>query len=693
MSTKSTGLASPDPEDNEPDDELVQPTVNRSFWFTKFQKPLIESIIEMIKNAFDWQATIVNFITNEARTTFHYVDNGRGMNSDNRRAFISVGESTAGGDQSGTFGTGANYLIFTHSSNVRLVTAPEETPDRVFIMEFTPEELADAYSGAGGIRVRRVEKTVKTWPHEHRFGTDIIYTLKNPGAGSIFRGAKLAQKLSDRLDNVMVDGGMVLVDGDQLPGKRFAQGSRLYSADGRVLGVSPAMGRFNLEFYRPAGTAKDLQAQDLLMTDRSIGEVSFRKAFVDMLTDEQREMIPPLFLEKEVCGLITAGFLHDHVDESRSRYTVGVADDERVNELLRLLNHVEADVATHLGIKLRHLDSIETHDGKEEVDELIERLQKRYNPEGEVPKGYNANGDSDEDDHSKDRRNRRNRPPSPRMPRLLIDREEFALDEKIVARLVVPDGDPTDFHFNTDHACGKVETLEAGMVTLIADTLGKAILTATNPMNGEQVKGEYEVVEVRKFHLSARGPVGIRVGAPFTEHAINADLLAGKVVWELVEGRGELVVAARGLSARFTPNRAGRATMLAYDSDNPEIRDTADIRVLPGTSGELPFRIRDQFFTVYKQQANNVREYGKAATIKPFGDGEIHRMIINPLSPDYQVALRIGMLPEVLAMAMAVEFAKHFCITWEDAEASDLPSIMLEVQNEAAVIFSEMLEG
>ncbi|HVX24054.1 MAG TPA: hypothetical protein VG992_01795 [Candidatus Saccharimonadales bacterium] len=637
----------------------------------------------MIKNAFDWSSGVVKFITNENRTEIRYVDDGCGMSEKNRSAFLSLALSNARGEQSGTFGTGAKYMIISHSSHVRVLTAPQDEPDLVYVMEFTPSELIAAYSSNGTIEAVAYPKSPETWPYESRFGTEITYTLKDPSSRGIYRGAQLAQKLSDRLDNVLVDGGMVLVDGQKLPKKQLAPGSRLFVLQ-QPAEANPTLGRIKLEFYRPAKKSSD---EDLRMTDRSIGEVSFRDVFVkQLLTDDHRAMVPPLFLEGEVCGLITAGFLHDHVDESRDRYKVSVADDERVNELLRLLHTVQADVATHLGIKLKSADTVDAR-GKAEVEELIDRLRQRYDASGDVPPG---SGDGETPDPDKTTSQKR-KPPAPGLPYLKVDRPEYELDETITVTLVVPNGDPSEFKFHWEASKAKLESQEDGKLVLRASELGRGLVTAINPRTGELAKTNYEIVLERRFHLSARLS-GISMGSQFTVVAVNSDRLKGEVNWKLENGYGQLKVAPRGQSATFIPSKPGRALIAASDSLNPEVSDVCDLRVHPAQSGEAPLRIRDQFFTVvWSGFAENAYDFRKLATIVYAGSGEVHRLYFNLAAPGYEAALKSGGFHEIVAYALAYEFAKHFCIDYDELDSSDVKSVMLSIQNEASLLFEEML--
>ena len=669
-------------------EDTNRPRVNPMVWFKIFHEPrLLVCLIELVKNGFDWGATTINVITGGGRDKLRIADDGRGMDIRNRMAFLSVGESTAGGDMSGTFGTGTKKVTFTFTSNVRVVTAPEDEPDLVYVCEFTPTELAEVYAGEHNDVIWRSQpKTTKTWPHEQRFGTDITFTLKDPSQRSIHRDAKLARLLSDRLDNVLISSGMVLVNGERLPAKELAKDSRLFSIS-QPAGVNPALGEVRLEFYRPA---RKSSSEDLLMTGRSIGEVSFRDFLVKhSLTDEQREMVPPLFLESEVCGLIKADFLNDHVTERRDVYDASISTDERVVELLRLLNRIELDVAAHLGIKLRHLDSEEAQ-GKEEIRELLDRWQRQFNPRGELPEGYTGRRTKDDDTDTKGVTNRPKAPVS-KSPRLSINQEEFALDEIIMVILEVPEGSTKGFRFYHDQARAKLIEKSSEAISLIADEQGRGLIQAVNPRTGQSARVEYDVVLERVFRLSTNY-LAVEVGSHTTMRALNTDKVKGKVIWELVEGRGKLEVLQGGRAARFSSDRTGKVTIAAYDSSRKSNRQVCDIRVTPRHDTEPPLRIKDHYFTV-DYTVNDLYAYRKPATIVKAGEHDVHRLVFNLMAPGYQAALKAGTLQDVLALATAMEYAKHFSINWDEIDTDDLQSVVLEIQNTGSVIFEEMLGG
>lgn len=669
-------------------DSLVNPSV----WFNIFhESKLLACLIEVLKNGFDWDALVVRLVTDEAHDQLRHVDDGRGMDAANRRAFLSVGYSTAGGDQSGTFGTGAKKIIFTFARKVRVVTAPQDEPSWVYMVEFTPEQLAQDYSSRGEPQItwRRQRKSSRTWVHEHPFGTDVVYWLRDPDSKSIRRGATLAKMLSQRLDLVLIEGGMVQVNGSRLPAKEL-EGS-VYSLD---LPADSPLGAGRLEFYRPrhrSGT------EDLRMTGRAIGEVSLRDLW-KLLPDDLQAMVPPLFLEADVCGLIAAEFLNEHVTERRDAFGARILDDERLKELFRLLRDVEPAVAKKLGIKLRQNGDPEAA-SRDEVEAFVTSLQSTFNPTNALPQGYVPTGKQADDNTGQTQRRQPGRTvpvPPVAVPFLVINRPEYELGEEIVVRLVVPkgfDGSAEDFHFYLDQAHARSVSVGVGEAHLIADHVGRGLIQAINPLKGTRAKEiVYEVVSKRVFHLSVRGTVGVQVGGQAVVTAFNPDKLTGPIEWRL-EGPGELRLTNGGLTAHVRVTQGGRTRLVAYDSANPDVGDSCEILGIPGDAPTPPIMIRGRFFEI-DIRANTLRSFNKPATIMVVPATQrdpVHRLVFNPLAAGFQAALKKGTLQQMLAYAVALEFIIKFWDPEDLGSPEDQGSVLVDIQNEADKLYAEMM--
>ena len=681
--------------------------IGDGFFDDAFHEPkLLKCILELIKNSFDWGATSLWFITNEARDRFRHIDNGEGFNAGNREAFLSVRMSNARGKQSGKHGTGSKKIIYTFSSNVRAVTAPADEPKFVYIAEFTKSEMTAAFFTKENLWVKH-PKTAENWPHEHPFGFDITYTLKDPRSDSIYRGKSLAQKLSARLHNQLVSEGSVLVDGEPLPLKNL---EGVYS-DVKADGALPGLGEVIIDLYRPKQRS---QEDDLMLTGRRIGEVSFRKVFIELLNEDQRAKVPAVFLEPECCGVIIADFLNEHTTHQRDTYNNVIADDERVNELLRYLRNIELNVAKSLGIKLKSTDASPADRGREEEDELIGQFKQLWKagveqPVTNLPGGEDDGFGDNEGEGAQNgvktggRKKVKSNLPDKQPPYLLIVREEFALGEDFEVTLVNPHGSTEDFDWHLHNSNATLVSEDGPKIVLKADKLGRAYVQATQKVTGISAIVNYETVPERVFKLSNRGPARVSIGNQFAVRALNSDKLEGKLMWELETGRGlgAFEVAPRGKAARFTAERLGRVVIKAYDSLNPEVQDFCEVRVIGAEEqNNSLFRIRDEFF-VRKELVLNTYEHRKLVTIifggdsdhSQAGSGGVHELVINANRPSYQAALKRGTLKDLLASAIAFEFAKHFCIDWETVGSTDNQSVLLQAQTEADKLLEEILSS
>jgi hypothetical protein len=660
--------------------------VGLEFWLNKFGGgSFMFTVAEAAKNSFDWGASQFNLITNESRDRLRLIDDGCGMNRRNREAFISVGMSTAGGrEQSGTFGSGINYLIYSFASYARIVTAPEEEPDRVYVFEITPQILSKMYAGQGSIQADIFKKDPESWPHPHPFGTDITITFRDPGSSSISRGDALAKKLSDRLDLVM--GSAVFVNGNPLPKKQVV--GQIFQLE-LPEGERPGVGRIRLEFYRPQKPNAD---QKLRLTGRTFGEVSI-DTFFELLRPDQQERMPELFLRREVCGLITAAFLNDYVMEQRNTYQASIADDERVTELLRILQQVEADVAAKLQLSLRST-SEGLPKGEEVIRALFSDLQKVYPVEDQEifpphQEIFPPHGDEfPELIREKDA-------PSPRVtagPYIRLNQEEYELGENIVATLVVPEGSADHFHWYLDDSKGEELQRQPESVTLKASRLGNGGIQAKNLMTGLVALAAYQVVEQRVFRLSA-SCLTVLLSSKTSVHALNVDRLAGPVKWQLTKGSGELKVSPRGKTATFIPSGLGSARIVASDSLNPEVTAECEIRVTYRLNTEEIIQIRDEKFRPDTLPSRRSGQ-GKPVTINApagKGKGSVHNLHINPLAPGYQEALQAGNLREMLIQAIALEYVCVLDIEMpEEVNGTDLPLIFSEVQNRTYELYREI---
>jgi hypothetical protein len=606
-------------------------------------------LIELIKNSDDAHATTIS-ITTANKQEFRMVDDGNGMDERGRLAYLHAGYSTGDGNTSAKFGTGARMLPFSYASHVRISTVSAAEPGVVYRCEFTPDELLEYYTDKRDIDWVRIKKTEATWPHVHATGVDVTYTFEDASRRGILRGSVLRRRLTDRLSIAMVEGNTFLVDGKCLPPKEYA-------ADTKPLVFmfknekAPQMGRVRFEFYR----LDKPRSGDLTMTARSVGEVSFRRKFVNLLPDDIRSQVPELFLQEGVCGLITADYLNEHVAHQRDEYQ-GAEDDGRTIWLLGLLAQVEDQVAEALKINVRHIDEKDAT-GRKEVTALLASLDDRYSRPDQVP----PSGGEGKDEHGDSRKEGGSAGgPKQRTAHFRLNQPEFELGEEIIATLVVSNGSPEDYEVFCEESLAKlVDGPKEGTVRLIAETLGTGKLVARHRVTKSTVRVTYEVMRERWFRLQA--PSAALIGEQVWVNAYNIDKVPGGVKgieWEVLGG--DITLGNEDRSVTFVAERPGLATVSAYAKEDSTICDDRDILV-SRSQADTPkaFRIRDQFFVLRFDGAMGQERYSKPVTIIK-DRGYAHRLTFTTDEPGYAKASRDGVLPIFLIPYIAREYADHF---------------------------------
>lgn len=631
-------------------------------------------LIELIKNSIDAFATNIWLETTDKRI-FRVVDNGCGMDAARRTAYLRAGYSTGDGSTSAKFGTGARMLPVSFEAQVSVMTVSKAEPNTVYICEFTPDQLMSYYINQYDIRWRSVRKTRTTWPHEHETGVDVTYTFANPRRTAIKRGEDLMRRLTNRLDIGLVESDMFRVDGQRLPKKQYAPNTRplIYALQNDDL---PEMGFVKLEFYRLADPASG----ELLMTDRTIGEVSFRNKFVALLPESVKSKVPPLFMQSGVSGLITADFLNKYVTHQRDEYQK-VEDDERVKELMRILASVQAEVAEALGIRLKQVDEKDA-EGRKEVTAFLSNLNDLYSNENVRPPAHSGNGTTGEGGGSKSRGGTVRQG-----PHFKLDRRQFEPGEEIVATLIVPNGSTADYEFFYNEARAKGETrVTEGRVRMIAESVGTGKLKARHRTNGSWIEARYEIVQQRWFHIMAEPEIGIDHRT--TVRAYNIDKLpGGKIAWKIVDGPGSLTPGVQSRQATFVSSRVGFTTIRAYSQADPKTFDEREIEITRDAhSGPELYCIRGEFFTPRYHGLMGDLRFSKPVTIVR-QEGMPHHLTFTPDEPGYVKALREGYLDLYLTVNLSHEFSSHF----HGSETRDEMVRQWEVSRLAAEVAAEML--
>ncbi|MBI4099356.1 ATP-binding protein, partial [Candidatus Parcubacteria bacterium] len=269
-------------------------------------KGFIHCLVELVKNARDWDANSILITTGHDRQRrLQIVDNGRGMDEANRDAFVSVDMTTARGSrQSGQFGTGSKQMLFSHATAVEILTAPADDSGFAYRFNVDVDHYQAVVLAGGDFDIERLERRT-AWSHGFPTGTQLVYTLRDPASRAILRGDELAVELAARLPLLFSE--IVRVDGKALPEKKI-KGKPF-----RAVQEHPTLGRVVFELYQPERRRIE---EGLRLTAGEAGEVPIENLF-SRLGPELQARFPTIFLHREVCGTISAAYLKEYANDDR----------------------------------------------------------------------------------------------------------------------------------------------------------------------------------------------------------------------------------------------------------------------------------------------------------------------------------------------------------------------------------------
>ncbi len=654
-------------------------------WLQQFfaGKTFLQCLIELIKNARDWHATLIMIAVLD--DIIRLTDNGRGMNEANRNAFASINLSTAVEEgQSGKFCTGSKFLLVAYSIEVEVLTAPEDDPDYVYRFRITTAELEALIKSDGKWSGEKYLKTPETWPHlnKFKFGTQLTYKLKDPKSRALYRGLKLAQELSVRLPLRIIP--FVEVDGHPIPPKEVV-GSQFQ----QVIQDSN-LGPVSFELYRPKRrTAED----ELRLGSVEIGEISMSH-FQKIIGPELRSLypIPDVFFMPEVCGTGTVGFLKEYANEDRQTLNPAIANDPRTLRYLKILQQVAPDICRKLQIRMV---GVESDQDQREIDDFAEMCNANYNPGGKKPPDSvivdsvdnpDGPGESGVDDPA----------PSPSKPfSLECDRREYEIGETIKIRLRFSKAIQgkyleKDITWNTTQSFAGGQKKTSDGISLVASRSGSGKVAAEifgTPYNDSV---SYRVVTKRMFRLNIPG-AEISVGSRLLVTGINLDKLKGQIVWE---HRGVGKITPQGGKLIFDAIRSGRAEVIATDTKDKEIREVCNITVTPSYGGKKYIWIKGICFQYDTNSVTGTEMFAKPATMIRQGDESVHRLVFNTRAPGYELARQRNTLFDFLSYATGIEFVRFFHEDLNPIEAGqsrDIMGFVREIQNQGCQIFEEIL--
>src|SRR3989338_9000831 len=623
-------------------------------------KPFIHCLLEMIKNSRDYRAKLIAVFF-QGRDRFVALDNGRGMGAKNRDGFASVNHTTATSrDQSGRFGSGTKHMLYSHATQVEVLTAPEEEPDWVYRFSFTTESYERMVLRKEQFLPERMPKTSQTWPHPFPFGTQIVYTLAEPTSRGIMRGEKLAAELASRLPLKFRD--ILTVDGEPLPEKKLVGRQFVLNENHSKLGP------VSVELYRPERRRSD---DDLRMAVVEVGETPIRNVFrLDV-----------------VCGTITVPAFRDYANEDRNTFSPRIGDDPRIMPFVRFLEQIAPSVQQALEIKLSAQSEDEAD--RAAMDELREMITGAYGPElvDRDGPGIDPPVDGPVD------------PPIEPDPISLSLRHEFEPGEEIDVKVRLH-GDAAehytanDLQWHTTRAnATNIRVLPDGL-RMTANHLGRGVISVDIPGTPYGASTQYDVVAQRVFRLSSSN-VSTKVSKNVMLLGVNVDRLKGKLVWKHT-GVGRL--DPNGARADFKSNIPGVAEVTAYGADDPRGQGggVGGVWVIRGGRGrDAIIRIRTLRFREKTMACHSGMP--PVAMSKGGNDSDsVHVLTVVSQAHGYKEARERRELPMFLALATALEYARfeRLVINPDDVvDQRDVRTVQEDITSTAWEVFEELVRS
>jgi hypothetical protein len=127
---------------------------------------------------------------------------------------------------------------------------------------------------------------------------------------------------------------------------------------------------------------------------------------------------------------------------------------------------------------------------------------------------------------------------------------------------------------------------------------------------------------------------------------------------------------------------------VCWDSDSPEIRHECEITIEPETV--LPIVIRDDVFAVSFWTSDSV-EYAKLVTVKYQGKGNVHMLVINTSSPEYERAAAGDNFQTIFTDQLCLEYARCKEIDEGDEQSGNISLALRRIQNLASEVLAELL--
>ncbi len=658
--------------------EQIIPEIGRGMVRNQFKDyRFIESVMELVMNAWDWGAT--ELIIQSSKDSITFTDNGIGMDENNRHAFCCLNLSTACSEgKLGRFDTGTKKLLFSHGCVVEVWTVPQNDPDHVYYFSLSSDDYEDQIWDKKPVSVKCMAKKDKTWTSPFNQGSIIRYSrfqhTRDISTGEILRDAISARVASSRYAQIWVDGQTL--EKREILAKPFL-----------LTEQDPRLGKITLELYRPA---KRRQKDQVSVGALDIG-ICRLTDFMDLLSSKDADRIPSVYRFHQVCGLILFEALSEFRAESSKSFDPRLNESGLVELILQFLCRHENRVRETLGLT-QEQQNTEAFDSAARV--VIEACDRAFNPEGTIPPGDNGYKPSDPTSPTEDAEDLPQPKHYPAIS-LRLPRHEFSLGEKfqvdcLTVKKYVSEHEKIRWHFDKKSVADcEISSDTRSVVITLGRNLGTFNISASVVDKPDLIATErYRVVAKRRMHLHSN-EFHQKAGLPLLLTIHNSDLTSGNIAWEATGGQLENTTGLRNTyQCGFTP---GTYRVKVWDKQNPSLSDEATIII---EHGQKLIKIRDHWFRLqtFNLKAANSGDEGMVF----FREGtKVHDICVDCGHITYQFASQHAALTALLLKEIAFGYPRFVWLRLQDHgqdvfSTHAMTDLMHSWENQGSVIMEEL---
>jgi hypothetical protein len=642
--------------------EPLNPQIGDKFFEKIFGgKPFLDALIEAIKNSRDKKANKISISCDDRYLKI--VDNGIGMSSVHRNAFMSVDpEIQRNKGEHGKFGTGSKYLLY-QMDRLSLRTVSKETPDTVHSFSLNRSDYQKVALKEIKLIPEEAVKNNISWPYSFPTGTELVYQLPAKVNRLIIKGDELAQSLTTRLP--LWYGHIVTVDDKPLPNRKIV-GER-FSLKNQEQFVS-------MELFHPD---KPSQSDDIYFGSCEVAEVNIQN--LSRLAEHIGMQIAPVYFSKYCCGTIVAEFLEKHYNEKRDSFSHSLLNDPRFIKLITLLNHHATDVQRKLKLSQANVSG----EGDEEtiITELVATCNRIYKPKDGENKNITATLTED-DKTSKTKQTQDFNQGS--AIKLKLSHNEVEVGEVVEIDVSINKqytslfqnpkisidirGVYKQISNNQDNPI-KLRATEVGEVQIYAEIMGST----------HKSMASFDVVETREPKF-IRTKASVQIGQSYSIQVLNADKLKGSCLW-VCNGCGN--IESKGDKATFVSNEVGSAIITAFDSKNQSFRLDFSITVNPKEQESIWIRGESMGIRLIPLIDNNC-----VVKIEPTGEGG-NRVIFYTHQKTLQQTKLLGKTATVIFLKMKLARAYAQSVILKNSyHATDVVQVVDEL---ALEVYEELI--